>query len=364
MTRVLIVTDGLGNGGAERQLALLAASLPEPWTVSVLSMEDGPHRPVLQGLGVDVSCVLRRHRFDVATAVRMWRASDGFAPDIVHSWGWMSTLAMLPFCRVRRIPLLNGTIRRAYLPEKRTRMERLGISLSDAVVANSHAGLAVYGIAEGDRGRVVYNGFDPDRLKTVAGDVAPHKDTVVIMAARMAPAKDWRSFLGAARALADDAPRWRFVAVGDGPGRHELETEAADLVAAGSFDVRDGGLEALPLIATADIGVLLTASPEYAEGCSNSILEYMACGLPVVCTDSGGNPELVEGGVTGSLVPPRDVAALVAALRRMRDDPARAHRMGSEGKRRLETRFTVEAMVAGFIAAYAAALDARREVRS
>jgi glycosyltransferase involved in cell wall biosynthesis len=361
MTRVLMVADGLWNGGAERQLALLASSLPQPWSASVLSMQDGPYRPVLEELGIELRIAPRHYRFDVTPAVRMWRAAFGIGPDVVHSWGWMSTMAMAPFCRTHRIPLLNGTIRRGDLPPRRAGMYRLGMRLSDTVVANSRAGLAAFGIVEGDRGHVIYNGFDPARLATVAPgtpDTAPHEATVAIMAARMSPAKDWRLLLDAARVLAEEEGGWRFVAVGDGPDRDALMAEAADLVDAGVVVFPTGDLEVLPAIAATDVGVLLSDPDMHAEGCSNSIMEYMACGLPVVCTDSGGNPELVEDGATGFLVTPRDTEALVSALRALRDDPARVREMGREGRRRLRERFTVEAMTAGYVAVYESLLGA------
>jgi glycosyltransferase involved in cell wall biosynthesis len=358
-----MVADGLWNGGAERQLALLASSLPEPWTAAVLSMEDGPYRAVLEGLGIDVWIVPRRFRFDITAAIRMWRVASDFRPDIVHSWSYMSTLAMVPYCRARGIPLLDGAIRRGDVPGRRARLYRLGMRLSDALAANSRAGLAAFGIAESDRARVIYNGFDPARLTAVApqpggaGDVAPRDRTIALMAARMSPAKDWRLLLDAARVLAGKGDGWNFVAVGEGPEREPLMAGAADLIDSGAVAFQQGGLEALPAIAAADIGVLLSDPLRHAEGCSNAIMEYMACGLPVVCTDSGGSPELVEDGVTGLLVPPRDVEALVSALRALRSDPARAREMGSEGRRRLQGRFTVENMVAGYVAAYESLLD-------
>jgi glycosyltransferase involved in cell wall biosynthesis len=364
MTRVLMVIDGLWNGGAERQLALLASSLPEPWSASVLAMEDGPYRAVLEDLGIEVLVVPRRFRLDVTPAVRMWRAASAIDPDVVHSWGWMSHSAMVPFCRLRGIPLLDGTIRLGSRPSRRALRVR-GLAISDAVVANSRAGLAAYGIAEGERGRVVYNGFDPARLDAIAAapEAAPHERTVAIMAARMSSEKDWRLLLSAARVLARDAGGWKIVAVGSGPDRDALMTEAADLVSAGVVEFPEGGLEVLPIIARSDIGVLLTDPRHHAEGCSNAIMEYMACGLPVVCTDSGGNPELVEDGVTGLILAPRDVDALVAALRALRDEPARAREMGREGRRQLEEHFTVDAMVGGFTAAYDFLLGERRKRR-
>jgi glycosyltransferase involved in cell wall biosynthesis len=362
MTRVLMVVDGLWNGGAERQLALLASSLPEGWSASVLSMEDGPYRAVLEELGIDVRLAERGFRFDVTAAVRMWRAAAEIGPDIVHSWSWMSTLAMVPFCRTRKVPLLNATIQLGCLPPRGAGMFRLGMRLSDAIVANSRAGLAAFGFAEGGRNHVVYNGFDATRLATVTLDrrgAATRERTVAIMAARMFPAKDWHLLMDAARVLAGDANGWLFIAMGDGPDRDALISGAADLVSAGVLAFPPGVLEALPAIADSDVGVLLTDPDNHAEGVSNSIMEYMACGLPVVCTDSGGSPELVEDGVTGFLVTPKDAGAVVSALRTLRDDPERAREMGREGRRRLEARFSVETMTASYVAVYESLLAAR-----
>jgi len=358
--KVLMVTDGLWNGGLERQLTLLASSLPEPWLVSVLSMEDGPFRTALERSGVDLRLAPRHFRLDITAAVRMWRIASDIDPDIVHSWGWMSTLAMAPFCRAHNVPLLNGAARRGYLPPERALLERLGILLSNAVVANSQAGLEAYGAAKSGRGRVVYNGFDSARLERIdaaASDVPPHEGTVAIMAARMSKGKDWRLFFEAARVLAEDSAGWKFVAVGNGPRRDEIVAQAADLVEAGLVEFRQGGLEVLPLVEAADIGVLLSDPRAHSEGCSNSIMEYMACGLPVVCTDAGGNPELVESEVTGVLVPPGDLDQVVTALRMLCLESERAREMGRQGRLRLETDFTVASMVDGFLKAYKSILS-------
>jgi glycosyltransferase involved in cell wall biosynthesis len=82
------------------------------------------------------------------------------------------------------------------------------------------------------------------------------------------------------------------------------------------------------------------------EGLSNALLEYMACGLPVVATRVGGNPELVRDGVDGLLYAPGDVGGLVAALEALLADPARARRMGDAARRRASEAFTAEGMAA------------------
>ena len=82
------------------------------------------------------------------------------------------------------------------------------------------------------------------------------------------------------------------------------------------------------------------------------MLEAMALGRPVVATAVGGTPELVADGETGLLVPPRDVAALTAALKRVLDDEGLRRRLGEAGKRRVAERFSSEAMTRDVLAVY------------
>jgi glycosyltransferase involved in cell wall biosynthesis len=92
--------------------------------------------------------------------------------------------------------------------------------------------------------------------------------------------------------------------------------------------------------------------PSLAEGISNTILEAMASGLPVLATSVGGNPELVAPGRTGELVPVDDVEAMAQALLQLAADPARARTMGRAGRAEVERRFSLEAMVAAYQALY------------
>jgi glycosyltransferase involved in cell wall biosynthesis len=357
--RVLFVTDALNNGGAERQLTLLVSSLLPSHSVTVLSLGDGPFCDALRELGAPVEVFPRRYRYDVFPAIKMWRAASAFGPDIVHSWGRMASWAMLPFCRGARVPLL-GVVRDASPSNGRPRGRSSAVAISHLVVANSHAGLDSNHIGEA-RGRVVYNGFDESRFASIARTIGPSRFPAVarvVMTARMSPQKDWQTLLRVARRLATaEKGRWEFIAVGNGPDRDGLMLESADLVAEGVLAFPQGGTEVLPIVARADIGVLLTNTRIHAEGCSNSIMEYMACGLPVVCTDCGGNSEVVEAGRTGYLVPPSDDDALEARLRELRDDPLRARAMGDAGAGRLREEFSVQAMLDGYLAAYAWALS-------
>jgi glycosyltransferase involved in cell wall biosynthesis len=147
--------------------------------------------------------------------------------------------------------------------------------------------------------------------------------------------------------------RLRLVIVGDGALRAEIESL---LAGAGIRDLAwlAGARDDVPeLLRSLDLFVL----PSRAEGISNTILEAMACGLPVVATAVGGNAELVVDGETGRLVPAGDPAALAAAIRAYLDDPGLLDAHGAAGRRRVEERFDLDAMVAAYLAVYDAVLN-------
>ena len=115
-------------------------------------------------------------------------------------------------------------------------------------------------------------------------------------------------------------------------------------------------------IRASHVGLLMSAPAELAEGCPNSIMEYMACGLPVVCTDSGGNREVVLEGRTGLIVPPLDPSAVVNALRILAQDPETARRFGQAGRERIRTAFSTREMVAKTVSVYESVLRERGDV--
>jgi glycosyltransferase involved in cell wall biosynthesis len=135
-----------------------------------------------------------------------------------------------------------------------------------------------------------------------------------------------------------------FLIVGDSVSqayRDGLEAYAAAL-GLGQRVVFTGFRRDVPALLSA---VSVSVLPSLSEGLSNVVLEAMAAGVPVVATSVGGTPEIVDDGVTGLLVPPRDAGALADAISSLLTDPARRQTIGEAGRRRVEERFSLEAMV-------------------
>lgn len=206
----------------------------------------------------------------------------------------------------------------------------------------------------------VYNGVDSIRFSpSAAGRVplagSPFADPhlwVVGTVGRMQVVKDQtllaRAFVRAIEWAPESKGRMRLALVGEGPLRQEAQ---GILAAAGLSD-----LAWLPGERTDVPDVMRSlncfALPSLAEGISNTILEAMSTGLPVVATDVGGNADLVAHGQTGLIVPPAHVEALAGALIQMASDPARAKAMGQAGRVETERRFSLQAMVETYQGVY------------
>jgi sugar transferase (PEP-CTERM/EpsH1 system associated) len=201
----------------------------------------------------------------------------------------------------------------------------------------------------------IYNGVDTGRFTPVSeaqpastGPFDPEQHFLVGTVGRLAPIKDQltlaRAFVLALRQRPDLRQRLRLVLVGDGQLRAPIEQALRDGQAE-HLAWLPGSCDDVPALLR---GLDLFVLPSLAEGISNTILEAMASGLPVVATDVGGNGELVERGVTGSLVPPADPLAMADALIAYADDPRRGQREGQAGRARAETAFGLEAMASAY----------------
>lgn len=206
----------------------------------------------------------------------------------------------------------------------------------------------------------IYNGVDAERFRPAVGGRAsipgcPFVEPGLWLAGtvgRMQTVKAQpdlaRAFVQVLRDHPALASRLRLVMVGDGPLRADCEAI-----------LRHGGVDHLAWFAgeRADVpdvmrGLNCFVLPSVAEGISNTILEAMASGLPVLATAVGGNADLVADGRSGRIVPAADPAALAAALAGLAEDPAGAAALGAAGRSEIESRFSLAAMVSAYEGVY------------
>ena len=176
----------------------------------------------------------------------------------------------------------------------------------------------------------------------------------------VATLRDWKGHEVLFEALARDREAWRgwtVVIVGDGPYRARLDARLAALGAADLVRFAGQQEDVVPWLQAMEIFVL----PSWGEeGVPQAILQAMACAIPVVSTTVGAIGEAVDNGVTGLIVPPRDVAALGSAMARLRDDPALRARLGSAGRIRALRDFGIDRMLDRMEAVFRAVLVQRR----
>lgn len=199
----------------------------------------------------------------------------------------------------------------------------------------------------------VYNGVDTERFQPAPGGPEslagcpfdPAQHWLVGSVGRMQAVKDplmlAHAFVQALALAPELKPRVRLVMVGEGPLRAQAQ---AVLEAAGVAHLAwlPGERSDVPDIMR---GLHAFALPSLAEGISNTILEAMASGLPVVATDVGGNADLVVQGHTGCLVPPADPQAMAHQLVALAAKPEQARAMGQAGRQHVLTHFSMQAMV-------------------
>jgi glycosyltransferase involved in cell wall biosynthesis len=234
----------------------------------------------------------------------------------------------------------------AALTPRQAKVAALLSRLTDRFVCVSRDGLT-RAVAQGvprAKAALLWNGIDLGRFRPTG----PVPGGPAVVVARLSPEKDVANFVRAAALLRDQEPAFRGLVAGDGPCRDDLRRESADRRLGGVLEYLGVVRDVPPLLARAGVFVL----PSLAEGISLTLLEAMACGLPVVATAVGGTPEAVEDGVTGLLVPAADPAALAAAVRRVWRDPELGRRLGAAGRRRAERHFDVARLARSYEALY------------
>lgn len=323
---ILLALDWLRVGGTESQVARLAVELRgrgHDVTVLCLSAE-GPLLDPLLAAGVAV----REARGFWGRLLLPWRLR-ALRPDVVHAFLLRPCVIVLPAALIANVPLrVCGW--RGLAPVRgpsawpRRVLHVLAAACAHLQTANSTAIAASLPAAARRRPVVVVpNGVD---LPEVPADAGGHPPRGVVIA-NLIP---YKGHLDLVRALAELEEPPRIDCYGEGVLRGQLERAIREAGLDGVISLRGAHAGAASAYLDAQFAVLAS----HEEGLPNALLEAMAAGLPCIATSVGGVPELVQHGVTGLLVPPRDPPALAAAIAQVAADPALRRKLGAAARGR------------------------------
>jgi glycosyltransferase involved in cell wall biosynthesis len=349
-TRVLLYVPSLEIGGTERKVARLACGLDQTCFEPIVAWSDrwGPIGDRLESAGIRL-CRLHAKSQD------HWEEQlRGIAPDIFHSFSYRKDALDVLAATAAQIPLIVTTRvnSREWDPEGHAQdWEHVRNRLTHRISAVSKAAAAICVRVEGqppEKITVIHNGVPiPQQRRRDAALRAQLGlgDSVQLVGfvANYRPEKNHEFLLKSFRSVLDLNPNVHLVCCGSDPfGRKAgLQNLAAELGIERQVRLLDSIENVNVVYGALDIYV----QPSMLEGFSNSILEAMAQGLPVVATNVGGNPEAVLDGMTGILVPLGNTAALAEAIVSLLDDPQRGRLLGEAGAARVSRRFSLTAMV-------------------
>jgi sugar transferase (PEP-CTERM/EpsH1 system associated) len=195
----------------------------------------------------------------------------------------------------------------------------------------------------------IYNGVDTEFYKPGPDDSCraelgiPEQSFVIGIVASLYPIKDHATLIKAFKRLRESNPDAYLIIVGDGEERTRLEALSPEGV------LFLGNRRDVPRIMRAlDVFVLCSLN----EGISNTILEAMGTGLPVIASNVGGNPDLVQDGITGTLFPTGDVEALTKRLQNYLLSPDERQRHGEQGRAAAVAHYNIRSMVDGYEAVW------------
>jgi glycosyltransferase involved in cell wall biosynthesis len=354
------VVNSLGHGGTEKLVVEMSRAFSSEFRVEVFCLDEpGLWAAELRRIGVPVHCLWRQPGLDLEMARKLAAHFRRMRAAVVHAhqctpWFYAALSRML-HPRPRLLLEEHGR----FYPESDHRLRRIvNVALIArlthrfvAVSADVRARLARYEGLDAKRIEVVYNGVRPARALGAEARAATRRALgfgsehfVVGTVGRFDPIKNLPLLVESIDRAGGAAQQVRGLLVGDGPAAGEIRALVASRGL--SARVRFTGFrdDARDLVQCLDLFVLSSLS----EGTSMALLEAMAAGVPVLVTAVGGNVEVVEDGVSGSVVPSKHAAAMTEAILAAVREPERAAERARVGRQRFAERFSFDGMLAAY----------------
>jgi len=360
--RILMFIDSLHSGGKERRLVELIKGLKDYSDIhcELAIMSNDIHYKYVVKQDIRIHYLIRKWKKDPRIFFKLYKLCKEFKPDIIHSWGSMPSVYAFPIAKVLKIKFINAMISDAPLKlkvfSKAWTRSKITFPFSDIILSNSYAGLKSYN-APKNKSYCIHNGFYFERLKKIEDKnnikikFGIKTEKVVGMVGAFADRKDYKTYLLAAMKILSKRNDVSFMAIGDGENLEDckkmVKKEYRDKII---FTGKQNDVESI--VKVFDIGVLATNKEVHGEGISNSIMEYMALGKPVIVSSGGGTPEIVEHDKTGFLITPKSIEELASKIEYLLENEKVAVEMGEKGRKRIKKEFGLEKMTNSYVSLY------------
>jgi len=360
--KILFFIESLHSGGKERRIVELLKGLSKYKSISMelVLTKRGIHYTDIFDLNVKIHYVERKYfKKDPSCFLKFYRIARAFKPNIIHVWGNMVAIYALPAAKLLNIKFINGAITYALLIKKFSKLwfiSKITFPLSDILVANSKAGLRAHNFQQSEKHRVISNGYDFNRNNVKPSDLSnelgiPKRTLLVGMIGSFSDAKDYKTYIDVAEKIVIRNKNVYFLCVGGGVNKKGIE----DLVHKRKIkNIHFLGVrtDIENICKNLDIGVLFNNTDGHAEGVSNAIMEMMASGLPVVATDAGGTPELIQHEVDGFLVEPFETDQIVNQIKALINNENKRKRIGIKAVEKINDKFSIEKMIDSYYCLY------------
>jgi glycosyltransferase involved in cell wall biosynthesis len=357
--KILFFIESLRSGGKERRLLELIQYLKynQNFEIVIVLTENIVDYKYVYDWDIPIKIIERKGvKKDPKVFFKLFKICRSFKPDIIHTWGIMSTFYVIPTKVFLNIPVVTSMISNAEFNIKPWSFGmfffKSSCLFSNYILSNSKAGIEAYKI-KSKKGKVIYNGinlkrfdkqFDSVKIRENLKIATPY---IVVMVASVNEKKNYDLFIDIAKEVRKIKNDVTFISVGDG---NEYDRINRRISAEKVENVLMLGLrtDVEEIVSSSDIGVLFT----YCEGFPNSVMEYMALKKPVIVSDVGGTNELVVDNYTGHLVCNNDVLNISERVLQLIDDAEKRERFGENGFELIKEKYSIKEMSIKFIEVY------------
>lgn len=356
--RISYILDTFRGGGKERRCLQVIQGLNRQGynDIQVVIINNDVAYKELYNTTAKIDIIDRKNKglSQIQTAKVLYSLLKNFNPNIVQAWGLMSAgvvLLVKPFMKFNFIasyvadcdrPLgLHGVI------------NKICNRACAKIISNSKAGLKAYGTPI-SKAVVIYNGFNESRFENRIDKADKKKELgigtkyAISMVATFWQTKDWQCYIDTAKLMIRQRKDITFLAVGKGPQWDYYNAQITDderlyIKMLGRRDDVDEIFQAC------DLSVLTST---HGEGVSNSIMESMAWGVPVIATNNGGTPEIIEDYTNGLLIGNQTPASVSDMIISLLDNPTQLVEMGYKAMRTIKDHFLLQRMTDDYINLY------------